>query len=206
MIAMSVIGLTSMAQTAKPSPKAAQTEQQGGRAKHKGMKDHMSDLNLTDAQKTQAKEIRERYKTQLQDLQKNESITVKEQRERRQTLMTQQRAEMDKILTPEQRTKMQADHKGMGDKRSAMRGDRMKGSMKELDLTSAQQTKMKTLNESMRTKMQSIQKDQALISDQKKEQLKSLREQHKNDVAAILTSEQKQKLGTLQTDRRSRTK
>jgi hypothetical protein len=50
------------------------------------------------------------------------------------------------------------------------------------------------LNESFKNKRQEVAKNTALTEDQKKEQLKSLKQQHKEDIQSMLTTEQKEKL------------
>ena len=201
---MSVLGFSAMAQNDQSAKKAGKHEMKM-HGKRGDMSAKLKDLNLTEAQRTQMKSIRENYKTQMQDLQKNESITVKEQRERRESLAKQQQAEIDKVLTAEQRSKLQQSQTAWEGKRKGMKGDRAQMATKELNLTSAQQTQMKSLNENMRSKMQAIQKNEALTKEQKREQMQSLQKQHKSDVAGILTSEQKQKMETLKSSRRSKT-
>ena len=63
-------------------------------------------LNLSDEQKKQAQANKVALKQKMKELNKNESITVKEQRDRKDALRKEQKAKMQALLTPEQKTKM----------------------------------------------------------------------------------------------------
>ena len=76
---------------------------------HKGNHHHgmSSQLNLTESQKSQLKANREDYKKQLDELNKNESITVKEFRDKKYALKKEQKQKFLALLTPEQKTKLE---------------------------------------------------------------------------------------------------
>ncbi len=165
---------------------------------HKGMKKHhgmdMQALNLTDAQKEQMKANREQFHKQMQELKKNDNITVKEYRSKMEQLQKEQKAGMDKILTTEQKDKMkkmreegQAKRKEMMDKR----GEKMK---EKLGLTADQSAKLDKQRADMRTQMKAINENKALSDDQKKEQMKELHKKQKESLKSILTEEQLQKM------------
>ena len=102
----------------------------------RGGRDFAADLNLTDAQKTQIKAIRDKYKTQFQSLrtqqkplmdaaraarQKGDTATfrsdMQKARELGQPLRTQEMNEIRNVLTPEQQAKFDARQKEMADRR-----------------------------------------------------------------------------------------
>lgn len=152
-------------------------------------------LNLSEDQKTRMKTANETFAQQMKALNQNENITVKEQKERRQAIVSQHQTQIDAILTTEQKSKMQelkgSFRPGRNDK-GMVRGDRM-DRFKSLNLTDEQQNRMKTINEDFKTRIQSVQNNSSLTDVQKKEQLKSLHEQHANDIKSLLTPEQKEK-------------
>jgi Spy/CpxP family protein refolding chaperone len=80
--------------------------------------------------------------------------------------------------------------------------DRRKGENKEfrhkrergfqdMNLTEAQKSKMKTINESFRDQMKSLQSNKSLSEADMKQKRESLREEHKTQIQALLTAEQR---------------
>ncbi|MBL7747407.1 MAG: hypothetical protein JNM19_08295, partial [Chitinophagaceae bacterium] len=78
-------------------------KRKGGHDRHEMMKQ----LNLTDAQKEQFKTQREEFRKKMEDLKKNDNITVKEWKSKMEGLRKEQKAKMETILTTEQKTKME---------------------------------------------------------------------------------------------------
>lgn len=153
-------------------------------------------LNLTDAQKAQAKANHELFRKQMQELNKNENITVKEFRDRKAALHKDHKAAMQSLLTAEQKAKMtqiKADKKVKKQEMMAKRMDRMK---QQLQLSDDQVAKMKTAREGMKTKLMAIKNNEGLDRQQRKEQLMALKKEQKAQFDNILTAEQKEKLKT----------
>jgi Spy/CpxP family protein refolding chaperone len=71
---------------------------------------------------------------------------------------------------------------------------RMGRAMKELNLSDAQKSQMKTIRENAKTQAQSIKGNTSLSQDQKRDQLKQLHESTRTQMEGVLTAEQKQKL------------
>ena len=67
----------------------------------------MQKLNLTDAQKEQFKTQRESFRKQMEELKKNDNITVKEWKSRMETLKKDQRTKMQSILTSDQKAQLE---------------------------------------------------------------------------------------------------
>lgn len=181
---------------------AAQAQQAQGAKEHR--KDRTEQLNLTADQKAKLKTIREAHRKQWQELKKQDNITVKEWKTRRQELAQKQHTEMSAILTAEQQQQLATMH---GDRSKGMQGKgfRQHGQpMAQLNLTDAQQTKMKAANQSFKTKRAALRSNTTLAQAQKKEQMQALAQQHRQEVKAILTPEQQQKLETLRQDRRAK--
>ena len=68
------------------------------------------------------------------------------------------------------------------------------GGKEKLNLTADQQEKMKALHQSFSTQVKAIKDNQSLSEDQKKEQMKALSVKRREEMKAILTPEQQQKM------------
>lgn len=75
---------------------------------------------------------------------------------------------------------------------------------KELNLTDAQKTQIKGIHEQQRTKMQELRSNTTLTQDQKKEQLKSLRESAETQVNGVLNADQQKKFAEMKANRKER--
>ncbi len=69
-----------------------------------------------------------------------------------------------------------------------------KDKYEQLGLTNDQQQKLNTINSEEKTKKEAIENNKDLSDDQKKEQLKTLKKDAKNQKSSLLTSDQKIKL------------
>ena len=164
---------------------------QRGMNRHRDM---LKELNLTDAQKEQFKTQRESMRKQMEELKKNDNITVKEWRSKMEAMRKDNREKMQNILTADQKARVQQLKKEQqGRRQEKMRGmqDRMKS---RLGLTDEQSAKLDKNRKDMMEKMKTIREDKSLSEDQKKEQLKALHEQQKSNLKSILTEEQLKKM------------
>jgi protein CpxP len=167
--------------------------------KHKH--DLMQQLNLSDQQKQQAKQYKEEYKKQMIELNKNENITVKEQRDRKEALRKQQKAKMENLLTAEQKTKrnqLKAEQKAKAEEQYAKRLDKMKS---KLNLTDGQVNTMKEQRTAMQARLKSIKENEALSRIEKKEQLMALKATAKEQHKKIFTADQLQKIETMKKEK-----
>jgi periplasmic protein CpxP/Spy len=186
---------------------SAQEKPNGHHGHHKGRHRQevlKKDLNLTENQKQQLKAVNETYHKQLAELNKNESITVKEMRDRKASLAKEHRTSIQGILTAEQKAKVEANRQKSRDKRQEMQAQRMDKMKKDLALTNDQASKLKSMNEGYKTKMESLKKDESLDRTAKKEQFKALHEKHKAEIKDVLTQEQIQKLEEMRKNRGER--
>ena len=85
----------------------------------------MSDLNLSDEQKAKLKTLNEEHKKQMEELKKQDNITVKESRERMEGLRKDHQAKFQSILTPEQKATIEKSKEERKMKMKEMEG--MKG-------------------------------------------------------------------------------
>ena len=151
-------------------------------------------LNFSEAQKTQAKAYHEAFKQKMQELNKNESITVKEFRDRKAAMLKEQKAKMDGLLTAEQKTKMaqlKTEQKAKHDEHFAKHLDKMKT---QLGLTDDQVARLKAQKESMHAKLKAIKENDALSREQKRDQLMALKTQAMEQHKKIFTEEQRKKM------------
>src|SRR5688572_27749408 len=70
-----------------------------------------------------------------------------------------------------------------------------KSGREESNLTAEQRDQMKTINMESKKQAKAIRDDKSLTEEQKKQQVKSLHTKRQEAVKAILTPEQKQKMG-----------
>jgi Spy/CpxP family protein refolding chaperone len=158
-------------------------------------------LNFSEEQKKQLKLNKENYRKQLQELNKNENITVKESRDRKLALHKEQQAKMQSLLTPEQKTQMaqlKAEHKQKAQQHYAARMDKMKT---KLNLSDDQVGKMKAQHETMGAKFKAIKEDDKLDRVAKQEKLAALKNQAKEDHKKIFTAEQLLKMEEMRKNR-----
>lgn len=180
--------------------------------KHKGNRQHKSQyekVQLTDAQKTELKDLKAGYKQQSEAIRSNATLTDAQKKEQRMELMKKRKADMDRILTADQKKQMAAtrknhkkgdgrksDAKSEGKKSDRKFGKKGDSPMKDLELTEAQSAKVKTINTEYRAKMMELKKNKATEKTEQKEAFAKLRKQHQEEIRQVLTAEQIQKLET----------
>ena len=168
-----------------------------GKGQHHGMKDKgkmMHDLNLTEAQKQQMKTINMDFKTKMQDLKKQDNMTVKEFNARKAALMQDRKTKTMAILTDEQRNKMETLKKDRQDKMQQMQSKHFDKMQSQLGLTGDQTTKLKAKNDELNQKMEAIRNNTTLTQDQKRDQMRQLGQERKAYMESILTADQKKKM------------
>ncbi len=151
-------------------------------------------LNFSETQKTQAKAYQKEFKQKMQELSKNESITVKEFRDRKTAMRKEQKAKMNGLLTAEQKTKMaqlKNERKAKHEAHFAKHLDKMKT---QLALTDDQVAKLKAQRESTHAKLKAIKENESLSREQKRDQLMALKTQAMEQHKKIFTEEQQQKM------------
>jgi len=166
-----------------------------GEGKHQHHQKGMmaKELNFTDAQKTQAKAINEDARKKMQELNKNESITVKEMRDRKAAIQKERKTKMDGLLTAEQKTKqiqLRAEHKAKKEAQYARHLDKMKTN---LNLTDEQVAKLKAQRAANHAKAEKIKNNESLSREQKKAQMIALKAEAKEQNGKIFTPEQLKK-------------
>jgi len=200
-LAISAFALSAGAQTVNnstPAP-AMNKEHKEWNHQHKGM--GMKELNLTQDQKDQLKANREEYRKQLMAINKDESQTVKEMRDKKYALKQEQKAKFLNILTPDQKAKLNQLKQQRQQKHEEMAAKRLDKMKTNLNLTDDQVAQIKSQQESIHSKMKSIKENQSLDRVSKKEQLQALRTESKENFKKILTPDQLNKLEQMKKDR-----
>lgn len=180
--------------------KPAQDMDMHPRMNHKAMMPALKELDLSAEQKTKLKAINEEQKTQMEALRKEDNITVKEQREKMESLQKDFKAKRDAVLTDEQKKKLetlkaQGPKEGKGFKKGGRPGPPPIEELKEkLNLTDKQVEELKKNRETIQSKFEALRSDNSLTPDQKKEKVKVLMEEQKAATDKILSKEQQAKL------------
>jgi Spy/CpxP family protein refolding chaperone len=176
----------------------AAMQAQEGPEFRKGKRHHhemaIQKLNLSEDQKTKFRTLNEGFRKEMEELQKQDNITVKEWKSRKEKLRTDHKKSIERLLTNDQKEqlkKMQADREVQSTARGEKRMDMMK---EQLALTNEQSAKMKELRSELSEKMKGIRENKSLEPEQKKEQMKDLMKQNKEKMKSILTDEQLKKL------------
>jgi Spy/CpxP family protein refolding chaperone len=199
LLAIAAFTFSAAAQTTDNSTANKNNPHKEWKLHHKGM--GMDQLNLTQSQKDQLKASHENYRKQMQELNKNESITVKEFRDKKYALKKQQKTDFLALLTPDQKTKLgqlkqqrQQQHEII----AAKKLDKMK---LKLNLTDDQVAQIKANRENIHAKIKAIKENDNLSRTEKKEQLETLRTEKKDSFKKILTPDQLNKLEEMKKNR-----
>ena len=213
LIAIATITFSVDAQTKRNNAEKQDRTEKDGNAKmghgkhHQKMNHHKMDdkLNLTEAQRQQMKSINMDFKNRMQELKKNDNMTVKEFNSKKEALIKERKQKTQALLTPEQKNQMKQFKKEQSDKRENASGKRTEKMQTDLGLTNDQVAKMKAQKEIYKSRAEDIKNDGSISNEQKKEQLKALREARKNSLKSFLTPEQLQKLEAMKNKRSMKT-
>jgi protein CpxP len=154
----------------------------------------MANLNLTEDQKAQFKTLNMEHRKQMEELKKQDNITVKESRERIEKLRKEHKEKFQSILTTTQKEQMQKnreEQKASREKMARKGGDRMKA---ELGLTDEQSAQLQKQRKETGEQMKAIRENSSLSDEQKKEQMKALHKKQQDAMKSVLTEEQIKKL------------
>jgi len=197
-IAIMVIAVTTV--NAQQADSSLQQQQQRS-FRHHGNSRMVAKLHFSDQQKQQLKSINRNYHQQLMDLKKNEDITVREFKSRMSALRTAHRSQLQALLTQEQKNQvagMKQQRMQMAKVNATARAEKLKI---RLSLTDTQASQLKDARTGMVDKIKSIHNDNTLSQDQKREQIRNLVFQQKDQLKSILTAEQLQQLQQMRKDR-----
>lgn len=167
-------------------------------------------LDLTADQQNRIKTINENFRNQMKSLKDQTGLSEAEKRSRRESLQKQHVADIQAVLTAEQRAKAENMKKDWKQdkkeyKRDSMnhhRGDRgmhqgKKGDFaKDLNLTAEQKAKLEAIRAENKTKLEALRADNSLTKEQKRAKMQELMKAQQEQMKAILTPEQLEKMKT----------
>jgi Spy/CpxP family protein refolding chaperone len=181
----------------------AQTTDEKEPRKHGHKKEQAFDnLNLTAEQKAKLQSLRDAQKKEMEELRKSGNVTS----EQRKELHKKYKSQYEAILTPAQQEQLKKQkqewkekgRKGQGfGRRGGDFGSQAAFFKKELNLTTDQETKLKSIFQEFRTKAQDIRANNDLTREQKRTQMQTLSQQYMTQGKAVLTPEQAKKFDEL---------
>jgi Spy/CpxP family protein refolding chaperone len=187
---------------------APSRDREGHRKEHKK---GFEQLNLSDDQKSRLQAIREDFKKGSEELKNTAQLSTEEKQARRKELHQQFRSQSEAVLTPsqkEQLSKMKADRKttykagkGKWNKSGEARKSAGKNFQQELGLNAEQQQKISNLRSEFRPKMEALRNETGLTKEQKKAKMMELKKQQQEQMKALLTPEQIQKMEAMRKQR-----
>ena len=151
-------------------------------------------LNFTQEQKGQMKSINDDFRKQMQELKKNDGITVKEWKSRKESLSKNHREQIQNLLTNDQKVQLEKIKQGQKSNREAYSKARMEKMSERLNLNKEQKEKLGSLRSGMSEKIKTIRSNESLSQEQKKDQVKELMKTQKEEMKSILTDEQFKKM------------
>src|SRR5215213_566025 len=163
-------------------------------------------LNLTEDQKAKLKSLHEEQKKEMQA---NKSAT----KEQRMELHKKYQAQMESILTPEQKQQLdnlKEERKASGKKAGFKRGDDFskKGNFKrgadfqkELGLTQDQEDRMAKIRTDFRSQFEALRSDKSLTEEQRKSKFRDLMKAQQDQTKSVLSKEQVEKMQSLRKER-----
>lgn len=165
-------------------------------------------LGLTDKQKADVREIIGDEFKQMGDVIKDESLSKEQRQEKMSDIRMAGRAEIEKILTPEQKAKfaqMKEEAKETMREKAQGRVDmRLNRLGEKLSLSDKQKADIKPIIEDEFKKMGDVMKDQSLTRDQRQAKITEIREAGREQINKILTDEQKAKFAEMQKETKER--
>lgn len=197
-------GFVALLITAASFAQTAQTQQQDGKQQwhHRGHeKMGFKNLNFTDAQNQQMKQVNADFKQQMQTLNEKEDITVKEQRVQRVAIMKSHKNNITNILTPDQKNLLANMRKQGKQKHEEMTAKHLDKLKTNLSLSDDQMAQIKANQVATHDKVKAIMENKNLDRTAKGDQLKALHSEMKNNIGSVLTADQKAKFEAVKKDR-----
>lgn len=159
---------------------------------HRGME--FQKLNLTEEQKAKFKSQDESFRKQMDALKKNDNITVKEWKAKAENIRKEHKANINGILTSDQKAQIEKRKVEVKEKHASMRKEKGEKMKTALGLTDKQSAKIQSNRKEIGEMMKSLRESNSLSDEQKKEQMKEMMKKQKESMKSILTEEQLKKL------------
>lgn len=190
----------SMGIQAQDIPQRKREGWQGQSPRHQRMQKHrhlQQQLNLTEAQKEQFKTEREAFRQKMEELKKNENITVKEWKARQQKIRQDHQDRMQNILTPEQKNKVKELREKAETRKKEMADRRFDHLKTRLALTEQQSADLQKSRLQLEQELKALRENKSLTPELRREKVKAIMKQHQEKMKSVLTEEQKEKMKEL---------
>jgi len=200
-----VLALAVVAFTVASSFAQHDSKSKAGKKHHKRNK-AIAQLNLSDAQKAQMQANRADFKKEMKAVNSNENQTVKQLRDQRAALAKGQKAKMESLLTNDQKIKMaevKTQANSIHRERFAKHIDKMK---QELSLSDNQVAALQRNHEASKRKLKAIKDNDQPDRAAKKEQMKAMKNDMKNNLASVLTKAQMEQMESRKTSMKGKMK
>ena len=172
-----------------PVPTPGQCDQGGKHWSH----DPLAKLNLTEDQKSQVQPIMQKARDEMKAIHEDSTLTQEQKGQQIQTIKQSTDEQLKSILTPDQFQKYQQMKSEWKNKNKE--GEHGRHNLFEkLNLSTAQQDQVQTVMQKSKADTKVVKENAALTADQKKEQIKTIRQGADEQLKSILTPEQYQKL------------
>lgn len=156
-----------------------------------------NDNGVNPQKRDKIKSINQQFRTDMQVIQSSD-LTPEAKKEKITKLQESRKAEMDKILTPEEREKLKQGkakhHKANKDKKSKAKHQKGNNKYKDLNLDDNQKKAIRDIEKNHKDQVKQIRKNTALTPDEKKERLMAERSNRKNQIKQHLNQEQIRKM------------
>ena len=167
---------------------------------HKGV---MKSVNLSDVQKAQMKTAREDLGSKMNELRKEDNITVAEMRTKRTALHKEQKEKINNIFTADQKKQIAQNMADIKTHRKEIHEKRVKEMQAKLGLSSDQVASLKAQHEATHAQVKAIRENNSLSREDKIQQVKAIRNTSKEQLKNLLTADQLKKLEEIKKDRRN---
>jgi hypothetical protein len=176
------------------------------KVKHKRMhkKQAIEQLKLTAEQKEKAKIYRKEFKEKMSVVEKNDQVSVKEYRAKKEALKKEQKNKMKGLLTTEQQNQLVVMKQKKMDEKNAKWQKKMDKLSTKLNLTTTQASNLKQQHEAAKQKMMELKQNDSYTREQKKEMVKELKKKNKESFVAGLTDTQKKQFEELKKNRKQK--
>lgn len=147
-------------------------------------------IRYTPEQQKQIVSIHKEYRQKQQDLYKQDNLTLKQYKAGLLALQKEKKSKMAALLTQQQKDELAAGRKRMDENRQVREAAHLERLKLHLNLSDDQVARIKAGNENLRTQARAIHENDALLPEQKREQMKSLMAKRQETYRLVLTPDQ----------------
>lgn len=157
-------------------------------------------LSLSDDQKAAAKRIFQAHRTEAKSLKESTTLTREEKIERFKSVREAALGEFRKVLSPEQQKKLDTSLARRAEARKASATQvrsKLEWARKELNLSAAQETKIKQILESRKGEFRALKGDTKLTCEQQIAEFRKLKDSVKAEIRSVLNPDQQKRFDAM---------